>query len=308
MKVLNSNFLSKEGTKINYLCWSEENPTKDVLVLVHGMAEHIGRYDEVGRYFASKGYKVYGNDHIGHGASIDAEHPLGYFGENNSNGEVFKEDLKTFINLIRQDNPGKKIYLLGHSMGSFIVRIFMMDYKDMVDGVILCSTTGPQPMLPIGIALTKSMIKIKGPKYHSEFINKIAFGAYNKKTEKKTPVDWLNRDEKAVQTYIDDALCGYLYSLRGYLDMFEMTKKCTSDDFFDSYPKNIPLMFISGNGDPIGEYLNGVSKTVEEIKKRGIEPKVIFYKNGERHELLKELNKTDIYEDIIKFMDRCNLA
>ncbi|MDO5014418.1 MAG: alpha/beta hydrolase [Clostridia bacterium] len=304
MKVTHSNFKSKEGTKINYLCWEDDNFDKDVLVLVHGMAEHIGRYDEIGRYFASKGFKVYGNDHLGHGGSIDSSHPLGYFGQNNSNGEVFKEDLKTFIDMIRQGNPNKKIYLIGHSMGSFIVRIFMMNYPNSVDGVVLCSTTGPQPMLSMGMALTKFMIKLKGEKYHSDFINQIAFGAYNKKTEKRTPVDWLNRDEKAVDSYIEDALCGYLYSLRGYLDMFEMTKKCTSDEFFDTFPKNMPLMFISGNGDPIGNYLKGVSKTVEEIKKRGINPTVIFYKDGERHELLKELNKVQIYEDIIEFINK----
>ena len=190
---------------------------KAIFQIVHGMAEHGERYEEFAYFLCQKGFAVLVNDHIGHGKSIKSEAELGYFGESGG-WNAFVEDERALTEMIAKEYPGLPIVFFGHSMGSFIAREYIRRYgkDDRIKATVFCGTSGKNHASSVAITLAGTIAKAKGSKHKSKFIDKLAFGTYNKKIpDAKTPFDWLSTDTEHVEKYIDDDKCGFLFTASG---------------------------------------------------------------------------------------------
>ena len=288
--------------QIHVVSWKPEGTPKAVFQFSHGMAEYIDRYDGMARYLAEHGYAVYGNDHLGHGQSVNDKYPLGYFGKDNECGRVFVEDLKRVTDLIKVENPGKKIVLFGHSMGSFLARLYLAKYSDQVDAAIICGTAGPNPAIGPALAMTK-VLSGTSSKKDGKLMNSMAFGTYNKTTSKRTAFDWLSYNEENVDTYIADPLCGFLFSNQGFRDLITMNNVMCKKEAFEGCRNDIPLLLVAGEDDPVGAYGKGVQQTVESYKNSGhtnVECKMY----NSRHEIHNEKNPEGFYDDLIAFAEK----
>ncbi len=274
---------------------------KGVVQLSHGMAEHAARYRRFAEYLCANGFAVFFHDHIGHGVSVASPELLGYFGD--ANGEThFVEDLKTVTDWCKREYPDLPLFLLGHGMGSLIARKYTAQYGENLRGAIYSGTSGANPALGVGLLLCNLLIKVKGPRHRSAMLDKIAFGAYNKKTEKRTPCDWASRDEAEVDKFIADPLCGYKYTVSGLKALFLTVREISKDSWYRAVPADLPILLISGTMDPIGNYGKGVKEVFERLEStnhRRVQMKL--YKDA-RHEILNEINRDEVFADILSFL------
>lgn len=284
--------------------WEPADPSavKGVFQMVHGMAEYSDRYTEMAKYIASDGWAVFLHDHVGHGKSVNKDDDLGYFGEEGGDREIV-DDTKSVTDIARKKYPGLPVVLYGHSMGSFVVRSYAAKYGSILSGLIVCGTSGSNPGASVGIAIAKSVMKHKGSHYRSPFINKMAFGSYNKKfMHAKTGFEWLSANSENVAKYCADPLCGFLFTAAGYRDMFLLLKGVSGSDWYTHVPKTLPIFLISGDMDPVGNFGKGVTEVFEKLKDTGHSVDIKLYK-GFRHEIHNETGKAEVYSDIVKWAD-----
>jgi len=254
--------------EIHAISWKPEGDVKACVVLSHGMQEYADRYDPMFTYFAENGFAVYGHDHLGHGQSINGKYPLGYFGKDNECGKIFVEDVKKSVEIAHEENPGKKVILFGHSMGSFVARLFCAKYSDLIDAAVICGTAGPNPLIGVAMGLTK-VLSSTSPKAYGKLMPMAAFGTYNKTTANRTPVDWLSYNEQNVDDYVADPLLGFPFSNQGYRDLITMNKVMCLPEAFEGCRNDLPLFFVAGNDDPVGAYGKGVDQTVASYRESG---------------------------------------
>lgn len=274
---------------------------RGVVQISHGMAEYSNRYAGFALELCKRGYAVFISDHVGHGSSVADKNMLGFFGENGE--ETFVEDLKTLTDIIKNEYNDLPLYLLGHGMGSLIARKYTAKYGYLLDGVIYTGTSGENPALGVGIQLANTLIKQNGPYYRSELLDTIAFGAYNRKTEKRTECDWVSRDTKEVDKFIADDLCGYKYTVSGMKALFLTLKAVSTRRWYNSVPLSMPILLLSGSMDPIGDYSKGVNEVYKTLKKTGHKYVTLKLYEGARHEILNETNRKEVYEDIINWLE-----
>ena len=274
---------------------------KGVVQISHGMAEYSNRYARFALELCKAGYAVFVSDHVGHGSSITNKEMLGYFGENGE--ETFVEDLKTFSDIAKAEYPDLPFFLFGHGMGSLIARKYTAKYGYLLDGVIYSGTSGENPMLGIGLYLANTLIKQNGPEYRSDILDTMAFGAYNRKTKKRTECDWVSRDEEEVDKFIADELCGYKYTVSGMKALFMTLKQVSSRRWFNTVPISMPVYLISGSMDPVGDYGKGVKEVFKTLKKTGRRNVTMKIYEDARHEILNETNRMEVYNDIIEWLD-----
>ena len=274
---------------------------KGVIQIAHGMAEYSNRYAAFAMELAKNGYAVFINDHLGHGKSVSGSDELGYFGENGV--ESLVEDMKKVTDIAKGQYPDLPYILFGHSMGSFLARAYTARYGDMLDGAVYCGTSGPNPAAGLGAKLAKYLEKSKGDHQRSNFLNSMAFGTYNKRTEKRTDFDWLSRDEKEVDKYISDDLCGFCFTTNGFKTLFTLLQDVSSKQWFKSVPADLPVLLISGENDPVGEYGKGVKAVYDELTKTGHSAVSIKLYPEDRHEILNELDRETVMADIIAWAD-----
>lgn len=281
----------------------DKQSIKAVLQIAHGMAEHLERYEKFADFLCKNGIAVYINDHIGHGASVSSESELGYFGEKDG-WKNFVEDCHKLMEIAKAENPGKPYIFFGHSMGSFVARSFSAKYAPELTAAVFCGTAGPNPAAGIGQKLASAIGKIKGSHYRSKLIDKMAFGTYNNKFEKRTAYDWLSRDNDEVDKYVADDLCGFLFTAYGYRDLMALLGSVTQKSWAENFPKQLPVFLISGSMDPVGEYGKGVTAVYESLKAAGKDNvKMKLYENG-RHEILNESALFDtVCADVVKFIE-----
>lgn len=274
---------------------------KGVVQIAHGMAEYSNRYARFAMELCKRGYAVYINDHLGHGCSVESEDARGYFGDDGANSLV--EDMKQLTDIAKQEYPNLPVFLFGHSMGSFLARKYTAKYGHTLDGVIYCGTSGPNPAAGMGIALVNYMIKREGALYRSDFIDNMAFGTYNKKTAKNTKFDWLSRDEKEVEKYIADDNCGFLFTLGGFKTLFSLLKEISGKVWYNTVPADLQILLIAGDKDPVGEYGKGVTEVYKTLRKTGHTNTVMKLYPEARHELLNELNRKEVTQDVLDWLD-----
>lgn len=270
------------------------------MIIIHGMAEHSKRYNDFANYLKNNNVGVFTFDLPGHGQSISDESQLGYFGKNGYENII--SDIKYIVNLIKSLIPiNKKLILFGHSMGSIICRKYTALSDANVDGAIYCGTVGPKFGLSLGLELSKIVEKFKGDKYRTKLIHNIMHSGFLNEIENpNTKLDWLTRDDEHIKKYIDDPLSGFMFTANGFSTMFSWMKDIVNDNWAENV-KQIPILIIAGDKDPVGANGKGPKITYERLKLKNPDVKLILYENG-RHEILNEINNQEVYEDILKFI------
>lgn len=274
---------------------------KGVVQISHGMAEYSNRYARFALELCKAGYAVFISDHVGHGSSITDREMLGYFGEKGE--ETFVEDLKALSDIAKGEYPDLPFFMLGHGMGSLIARKYTAKYGYLLDGVVYSGTSGENLMLGIGLHLANTMIKQNGPTYRSDVLDTMAFGAYNRKTKKRTECDWVSRDEAEVDKFVADEFCGYKYTVSGMKALFMTLKQVSSRRWYNTVPLSMPILLISGSMDPVGDYGKGVKEVFKTLKKTGHKHVTMKIYEDARHEIFNETNKTEVYADVIEWLD-----
>ena len=292
-----------QGFKVFLRIWDEVENPKAVVQIFHGMAEHSERYDDFAKYLNSKGYIVYADDHRGHGHSVKTGTVKGYIGENGFNNIV--EDEKEISNMIRKNHKGLPLYVFAHSFGSFIGQEYITRYSSEIDGIILsgsCKQDG------IDIKLGKIVASIQKSLFNEasegKLIDKLSFGAFNSKVkDRKTNCDWLSRDNNEVQKYLNDEFCGFVSPINFYHNMFNGLSQLYNEDKLNKIDKNLSILVLSGDEDPVGKYGKGVLRLHDQYSKLGIKNASVKLYEGGRHELLNETNKEEVYDFVYNWID-----
>ena len=303
MKTKEFSFKSATGVcRIHGCEFLPEGEVRAVVIIHHGMAEHINRYADYVKHLTDMGYAVFMHDMANHGKSNQKTELLGYFGENDGYKNLVK-DLKTVYDLAKKEFPDKKIIMFGHSMGSFIVRCFDCAYPGASDASVYMGTGGSNPAAGMGKAISNLIASIKGSTYKSKMLDKMTFGSFNKKTDKKTSFDWLTRDSAIVQKYIDDDYCGFLFTVKGMNDLVNLNVWANSAECYNTVKKDLPILLVAGADDPVGAYSKGINEVADKMKASGHTNVTVKLFPGCRHEVLNETNRQEVYEGIDAFLD-----
>ena len=289
-------------------CWQ---PARDlprgVVQIVHGVAEHMGRYDWFARFLAGHGYAVCGADHLGHGRTGAEDGKFGYFGPRRG-WELVTRDVRRLRLMAGDRFPGVPYFLLGHSMGSFLTRTYLCRYPGTVDGAIL-SGTGQESALLVGAgkALANLIAHIRGPEAVSPLVNELSLGSYNKQFRpNRTGADWISRDEKVVDAYLRDPWCTFTPTVGMFRDMLGGLQYIASPAALAQMDPDTPVYLFSGDRDPVGANGAGVRKVYGYFEKQGTRDLTMKLYPGGRHEMLNELNREEVYADVLAWLDRHN--
>ena len=285
------------------ICTPDGTP-RGIVQIAHGIAEHINRYEDFMRFLAENGFVAVGNDHLGHGKSIARLEEQGIFAENDGWNYVV-EDMNKLRELVTEQFPNLPYVFFGHSMGSFLTRTFLILHPDLYDAAILSGTGHQSPALVNGGFLAAElMTKLKGPRSSGQALNDMAFGSYCKRIENpRTPFDWLSRDSETVDRYIADPLCGFVCKTSLYRDMMGGLKFLTNQKNINKMNKKPPVYFMSGAEDPVGDYGAGVEKAYKAFCRAGLTDVRIRLYPGGRHEMLNEINRSDVMQDILNWLN-----
>jgi len=291
-----STFTSVSGQKLEKAFWPAKGETKAVIQFVHGMAEHIKRYDATARYLNEAGFTVVGHTHMGHGPYADI---LGFFGKKGG-WDVLIEDVHALRQETQKQFPDVPYFMLGHSMGSFVVRGYSLKYEKGLAGIIL-SGTGHfgKPLLTAAGLISNTICLFGGAAKPSPLLAKMTS---NSDPSYKTPFDWLTRDDDEVKKYIDDPLCGFPFTAAGYRDMFSGLARLYPEKL-SPMEKEIPVYLFSGDKDPVGGNGAGVEKVGQEIRSAGVKDVEIKLYPEARHEMFNEFNREEVWQDLIEWME-----
>lgn len=278
--------------------WTPEGEIRGIVQIVHGIAEYVERYDAFAAYLNSLGLLVVAEDHMGHGQSIGSEGTMGYFA-----GGWFSavKDSYQLLSDTRAEMPEIPYILFGHSMGSFMVRTMLEEYPDSgITGCVICGTGWqPQMLLSAAIPICNLVCRSVGEKNPSEKLQNLVFGSYNNKVEHpRTPFDWLSRDEKNVDAYIADPLCGFTASAGLLRDMLTGISFIQKKENLAKMRRELPILFVAGGDDPVGSYGKGVEQAYQAFLDAGMTSVSRKIYPLDRHEILNEINREDVFRDI----------
>ncbi|WP_026772332.1 alpha/beta hydrolase [Sediminibacillus terrae] len=284
--------------------WYQSNHSpKAIIQLAHGMAEHTGRYQRFAEFMVERNFAVYANDHRGHGHTGKRQGTLGFLDEKNGFDKTVN-DLWSVTKTIEREHPGKPLFLLGHSMGSFLARRYIQQHSHALNGVLL-SGTGSHPGLinNLGKILAIAERKRRGPKVPSKLLHQLAFANYNRNIDNRvTEFDWLSRDSELVRAYLNDPFSGFVPTAAFFLDLFTGFDHMDDPNGIESIAKQLPMLFFSGSKDPVGKQVKGVFRTADTYYQHGIQDITVrIYENG-RHEMLNEINKEEVFTDIVNWI------
>ncbi len=298
-------FPSKDGvTKIHAIEWIPEGEVKGILQICHGMAEYIDRYHDFADYLAGKGYLVVGHDHLGHGQSITGKDKLGYFHKEKGN-ECVVGDIHTLRTRISKQYPNTPYFIMGHSMGSFLLRQYLGMYGEGLAGAIVMGT-GEQPdmILAGGKFICKLIAAIKGWEHKSQLVDGMAVGAYDKAFPNEADgSNWLSRNPENVKKYKADPLCGYMFTVNAYYHMFRGMAAMNSQEKAGAIPKDVPVLFVAGDKDPVGNMGKGVQNVFDKYRAMGMKDVEMKLYQNDRHEILNEVDKEIVYADIFNWLE-----
>ena len=277
-------------------------PVRAVLQLSHGMCEYVQRYCPMAQWYAQRGIALAGNDHLGHGGTANkGEH--GHYGEPRGRYHLLN-DLHTMNGIIHQKFPGVPVFLYGHSMGSFYARWYAEKWPESIAAVIISGTAGPSFMNVIGQRLAGLIARVKGPRYVSPLMVKLNFGSYCKKIENaKSANDWLTRDEAVVNAYDADGLCTFQFTASTYREMLATLNHVSSKAWAESINKELPVLLIAGDGDPVGDYGKGVRKVWAMLGDAGVKDLTCQIFEGGRHELHNETNRDEVFDYVLTWIE-----
>ncbi len=279
-----------------------DNNIRGVVQIAHGMMDYIGRYALLAEALCAAGFVLAGNDHLGHGDSVSTPDDYGFFASKKGYEYVIA-DIKKMNDLIRSEFPDLPVVLMGHSMGSFIARLYAVKHTDSIDGLIIHGTAGPNPAVGAGKLVVKLLRAIKGERHRSRFVCSLADGGYNKGFD---PAEgsgaWLTRDPSMVADRIGNPKNDFIFTLAGYEDLFTMLGECNDQSWFRQFPNDLPTLVISGENDPVGGFGKGVRYVYDNLKANGASVELKLYSEA-RHELFNEINRDEVFADIISWLE-----
>lgn len=296
-------FLNMDDGAENYIRrWAQVEKPQGVVQIAHGMAEHSARYDRFARFCNELDFIVVANDHRGHGQTGEKAGVVGYFAEENGFDRVV-DDLYDIHRWLKKEYPQLPMFLMGHSMGSFLVRRYLQKYGQTIQGAILMGSGGhPGFALKVGRFIARRQMR-KDPTRPSKLLDKMSFGSYNRGVKNpETKFDWLSRDTREVQKYIEDPYCGMVCSSGFFYDLFTGLEQIHDPALITQVPKDLPILVVSGEADPVGSYGAGIAQFVGQLKAQGMDNVETKLYEGARHELLNEINKEEVMEDLGRWL------
>ena len=277
---------------------------KAVVQIVHGVSEYIDRYAAVARFLADHGFAVVGGDHLGHGRTALGSEEYGFFAEHNG-WHTASADVRRLRSLMGEKYPGLPYFMLGHSMGSFLTRTYLIDWPGTLTGAIL-SGTGQEPpfLVRSGKMLSGLVSRISGPRSHSKLVEQLSFGTYNKQfAPTRTRADWISRDEAVVDAYIADPLCEFLPTTGMFRDMMEGLQYIANKNNLSKMDAATPVYIFSGDRDPVGGNGKGVQTVADFFRDAGTEDLTVKLYSGGRHEMMNEVNRDEVFADLLNWLN-----
>lgn len=285
---------------IHWYIYTPKEP-KAVVMLSHGMCEYIERYEEFAEFLCDNDIAFAGNDHVGHGNSVTDDSMLGYFGQERGYINMVRDLHKMKTTVLDERFPDIPHFLMGHSMGSFLARIYLSKYRDNWRAAVIMGTAGGAAGSVPMRAVLDTLERNRGDYYRPRVGSKM-FELFNIRIDnRRTPNDWLSRDEKSVDKYLKDPKCNFTFTAAGFRDLLNALLCANSKPVIENTPTDLPMLFLSGGMDPIGQYGDGVYRAVKRYIDHGCNVSVRIYP-GARHELMFELNRDEVMRDIYGFL------
>ena len=280
----------------------ESGKIRAVIQISHGMIDYVARYKALAEFFVREGYVVAGNDHLGHGGSVASNDDFGFFASRDGYKYVI-EDLYRMNGILHDEFRGVPVIMLGHSMGSFLARLYAAKYPDSISGLIIHGTSGKNPLLGMGTLVVRLLRAIYGERHRSKLVTALAFGSYNARFDKSEGEwAWLTRDLERVADRDTERRTNFKFTLAGYADLFALIGGCNSKEWYENYPKSLPTLIMSGDMDPVGNYGKGIKEVYEGLLGAGaVNVRCKLYE-GARHELFNEINRSECFLDILAWL------
>lgn len=294
---------ARDGCSIHALEWVPDRPPRGIVQLVHGISEHIGRYDETAFFLAEHGFLVCGEDHLGHGRTV-SDGSYGFFAPENG-WTLAVQDVRTLRNLEETRHPGLPYFLLGHSMGSFLTRTYLILWPGTISGAVLMGT-GQEPAPLVALAKVISALECcrLGPHGFSPLVHALSLGTYNRRFRpNRTSSDWLSRDSAEVDAFLSDPLCQPLPTVSLFHDMMGGLQFIAQRDQLARMDPSVPICFLSGQEDPVGGMGRGVEKVARLFRTAGCQNLSVHLYPGARHELLHEQNRCEVWADLLNWLE-----
>lgn len=297
-------FASTDGrTRVHAFLWRPQGTPRATVLLVHGMAEHISRYDDFARFLAAHGIAVAGHDQIGHGETTEPAH----WGEMPLDGgaRILVEDVhrlrQAAAGLVGADVP---TFVFGHSMGSFVARVYAARHGAGLAGVIICGTGFlPSAASHAAEAITWWLAFLRGEDYRSRLVDDMGVGSYAKAVEgAEGPLDWLSHNRANVVRYEEDPACGFMFSVGAYHAVAQLTSEADSPSCAEAVPHDLPLLYIAGMEDPVGSCGEGVRQAARLAREAGSTDVMVSLYPGMRHEILNEDGHERVYDDVLRWV------
>ncbi|MEE3393523.1 MAG: alpha/beta fold hydrolase [Lachnospiraceae bacterium] len=312
MKTVNISFNSADGkTRIHGVKWTREDKNYvGVLHIIHGMIDHISRYEELAEYFSDRGFLVVGFDMLGHGASAADDGQYGYFTEHDP-AKVLIRDIYTMYINIHKEYPDLNYFMLGHSMGSYLLRMYICRHPDTIDGAIFMGAGYISPeVCTFGQTLCGGMAKIYGTHHRSHLMEAMIFSGPYRKFDmlgKDFDNSWLCKDHDRLKIHYADPLSTFTFTLNGFYGLMQVVKYTCSEKNLALLPKDLPMLFVSGDEDPVGDLGRGVKKVYDMYSGSGAEDISMKLFKGDRHELFNETDRADVFDYMYKWVNDRNL-
>jgi alpha-beta hydrolase superfamily lysophospholipase len=305
MKTSTFNHKTEDGIELYVRRWSPEATAKALVLVSHGVGEHSGRYAGLGTELTTAGYEVWVPDQRGHGKTAASSGGYGWFAATNGFSRVV-DDLKELKDRIASERPGLPVILLGHSMGSSIARAYISRYGDTLSGCALSGILSLPPLLQrFGSVIVTLGRALQGGRSLGTFADRLTLGSYGKAYQPlRTTFDWLSRDSAVVDAYIADPECGFTCTWDFFRDMNAGTQEILDPATIARIPKNLPVYIFAGDTDPVGAAIGGVDSLAAAYRSAGLTTVETRLYPGGRHEMLNEINRIEVIQDLLGWMDR----
>ncbi len=302
-------FSSADGvSQIHCVAWEPEGEPVAALQLVHGMVEYIERYQEFAEFLNTKGFVVFGHDHIGHGDSVSSPEELGVMHARHPS-DIMVEDICSHYTLGLERYPGVPRFILGHSMGSYMLRKTLCEKAQELSGLAgaIIMGTGTEANLTIrgGLALINVMSVFKGETFRSKLVQSLTYGPAYKQFDcygNDPSRSWLSKNVENVTNYYKNPKCTFIFTLAAYRGLLESTLYDNKAENIANMKKDLPIFFVSGQDDPVGNMGKGVIAARDKFKAAGLTDLQLKLYEGDRHEILNELDREQVYEDLLQWM------
>lgn len=301
-RIIDKRVLSSNGkTYLVGKVYLPNSEAKGYYHIVHGKTEHIERYDYFMRKMAEEGYITFAYDHLGHGHTATSDAELGFIAERDGD-DLLAHDVKIFADAVMSEYGELPYYLMGHSMGSFVVRMAVQKYITPTK-LIVMGTGGPMPIVVFGLYLSRIIRAIRGPRHISKLVDFLAFGSYNERFKSENdPHAWLSTDKEIRNKYAADKFCTFPFTVSAMHDLISLTYNANRDKWFKDVAKKMPILLVSGEDDVVGEYSKGVKAVYGKLGENGADVSMKIYP-GNRHEILNDKARDEVISDILGFIE-----